>query len=227
MEVEKSNNETEKANLNETRETFYSKYYNFFRRQSEKMNLFKHINIEKPTKWFLNLTSDKMSQESPSAKLRKNGPKYEKYDEISNKTIKSDDHGKKYSNRKELQEDMRQFYANIFKHKPRAEGKTTSSFLGELKTNPEVLRRKLTEMERNDADKPIKIKELKDTLDRSNSGKTPGPDGVEKELMSRFWSMIGQTIADATEGYIKDQKLNSFLERGIIKVILKGGTDGS
>ena len=27
----------------------------------------------------LNLTSDKMSQESPSAKLRKNGPKYDKF----------------------------------------------------------------------------------------------------------------------------------------------------
>ena len=58
------------------------------------MKFFKHINIEKPTKWFLNLTSHKMSQESPSPKLRKNGPKYEKYDEISNKTTKSDDHGK-------------------------------------------------------------------------------------------------------------------------------------
>ena len=67
------------------------------------MNLFKH-NIEKPTNWFLNLTSDKMSHESPSAKIRKNGPKYEKYDERSNKTIKSADHGKKYSNK---EEDMR------------------------------------------------------------------------------------------------------------------------
>ena len=102
MEVEKSNDETEKANLIETREAFYSKYYNYFRRQSEKMNLFKHINIEKPTKWFLNLTSDKMSQESPSAKLRKNGPKYEKFDEISKKTTKSADHGKKYSNKEEF-----------------------------------------------------------------------------------------------------------------------------
>ena len=128
MEVEKSNDETEKANLIETREAFYSKYYNYFRRQSEKMNLFKHINIEKPTKWFLNLTSDKMSQESPSAKLRKNGPKYEKFDEISKKTIKSADHRKKYTNMEELQEDMRQFYADIFKHKPRAEGKNINLF---------------------------------------------------------------------------------------------------
>ena len=63
---------------------------------------------------------------------------------------------------------------------------------------------------------------LIETLDRSNSGKTPGPDGVEKELMSRFW-----LFADSTDGYIKEQKLNCYLERGIIKVILKGGTDGS
>ena len=224
MEVEKSNDENRKAILIETCESFYS---NYFRRQSEKMNLFKHINIEKPTKWFLNLTSDKMSQESPSAKLKKNGPKYEKYDEISKKTIKSDDNGKKYTNKEELQEDMRQFYEDIFKYKPRAKGKNINTFLGELKNHPEVLKRRLTEIEKKDADKLIKIKELKETLDRSNSGKTPGPDGVEKELMSRFWPMLGQTIADSTEGFIKEQKLNCYLERGIIKVILKGDTDGS
>ena len=55
MEVEKSNEETRKTILIETREAFYSKYYNYIRRQSEKMNLFKHINFEKPTTWFLNL----------------------------------------------------------------------------------------------------------------------------------------------------------------------------
>ena len=61
------------------------------------------------------------------------GPKYEKYDEISKKAIKSDDHGKKYTNKEELQEDMRQFYEDIFKYKPRAKGKNINTFLGELK----------------------------------------------------------------------------------------------
>ena len=37
MEVDKSNDETEEANLIETREAFYSKYYNYFRRQSLKI----------------------------------------------------------------------------------------------------------------------------------------------------------------------------------------------
>ena len=36
--------------------------------------------------------------------------------------------------------------------------------------------------------------------------------------------MIGKTINDATQIFIKEQKLNIFLERGIIKVLMKGGT---
>ena len=107
---------------------------------------------------------------------------------------------------------MIQFYKDIFKYKPRAKGKNIDTFLGELKNHPEVLRRRLTEIAKNDTDKPIKIKELKETLDRLNSGKTHGPDGVEKEVMSRFWPMLGQTIADSTEGYIKEQKLDCYLE---------------
>ena len=38
--------------------------------------------------------------------------------------------------------------------------------------------------------------------------------------------MIGKSINDATQIFIKDQKLNVFLERGIIKVLMKGGTKG-
>ena len=38
--------------------------------------------------------------------------------------------------------------------------------------------------------------------------------------------MIGKTINDATQIFIKEQKLNVFLERGIIKVLRKGGTTG-
>ena len=38
--------------------------------------------------------------------------------------------------------------------------------------------------------------------------------------------MIGKTINDATQIFIKEQKLNIFLERGIIKVLRKGETKG-
>ena len=38
--------------------------------------------------------------------------------------------------------------------------------------------------------------------------------------------MIGKTINDAMQILIKEQKLKVFLERGIIKVLMKGGTEG-
>ena len=36
--------------------------------------------------------------------------------------------------------------------------------------------------------------------------------------------MIGKSINYATQIFIKEQKLNIFLERGFIKVLRKGGT---
>ena len=38
--------------------------------------MFRQMNLEKPTKWFLNLASDKKSMDSPSNKLEKNKKKY-------------------------------------------------------------------------------------------------------------------------------------------------------
>ena len=41
--------------------------------------------------------------------------------------------------------------------------------------------KKLTNMEKEEADKKIEEKELKDALDKVNSGKTPGIDCIERE----------------------------------------------
>ena len=43
--------------------------------------------------------------------------------------------------------------------------------------------------------------------------------------MVRFRKLIGKTIVDATEKFVERDKLNSFMDRGLIKVIHKGGTD--
>ena len=40
------------------------------------------MNVEKPTKWFLNLASKQKTIESPSNKLKKNGKKYEDIKEV-------------------------------------------------------------------------------------------------------------------------------------------------
>ena len=86
--------------------------------------------------------------------------------------------------------------------------------------------KKLTDLEKEDADKEIEEKELKDALDKVNSGKTPGIDGIEREFLLRFWKLIGKTITNASTIFIEKEKLNSFMDRGLIKVIQKGDTTG-
>ena len=72
----------------------------------------------------------------------------------------------------------------------------------------------------------IEEKELKETVDRVNAGKTPGIDGIEKEYLTRFWRLFGKTIADAFKIFVEKEKLKTFLDRGLIKVIQKGDTTG-
>ena len=129
--------------------------------------------------------------ESPTNKLRKNGKKYEEI--------------------KEVLTDLHGFYKNIFKFKERPTGVSNEKFLGDLKNRPEVLKKKLTEAEKLEADKKIEEKELKEALDRVSSGKTPGIDGIEREFLLRFWKQIGKTIALASEIYVSREKLNTFM----------------
>ena len=58
----------------------------------------------------------------------------------------------------------------------RLDGVSIEKFLGDLKDRPEVLKKKLTEAEMEEADKKIDEKELKEALERVSSGKTPGID---------------------------------------------------
>ena len=48
----------------------------------------------------------------------------------------------------------------------------------------------------------------------------------EREFLARFWRMLGKTITQATAIFVKKQKMSSFMDRGLIKVIQKGDTTG-
>jgi hypothetical protein len=143
---------------------------------------------------------------------------------LTHETLKKN--GKKYENIKEVLTDVHSFYENIFSLRQRPNGVSIENFLGELKDKPEVLNKKLTEAEKEETNKKIEEKELKDALERVSSGKTPGIDGIEREFLLRFWRFLGTTITQATEIYIEREKLNSFMDRGLIKVIQKGDTTG-
>ena len=45
--------------LEETKELYNSKYHGYIKKEAEKISIFRHLNVEKTTKWFLNLTSER------------------------------------------------------------------------------------------------------------------------------------------------------------------------
>ena len=104
-----------------------------------------------------------MSQDSPSTRLTKTGRKYRRFNEDKQEWVNTKEHRKKYENKDELKEDMAEFYEDIFRYRPRKENKNISTFLGDLKDHPEVLGKKLTELEKMEADKQITIKTKRNT----------------------------------------------------------------
>ena len=93
-ELLNSNDIADTNKLEETKELYNSKYHGYFKKEAEKISIFQHLNVEKPTKWFLNLTSDKMSQDSPSTRLTKTGRKYHRFNEGKQEWENTKEHGK-------------------------------------------------------------------------------------------------------------------------------------
>ena len=81
------------------KEDLNNKYTAYIKTEVENDNIFKQVNIEKPTKWFLNIAKAKKMNESPSNKIL--DPKS----------------GKKFANSTELREHVHKHFQNIFKLK--------------------------------------------------------------------------------------------------------------
>ena len=128
---------------------------------------------------------------------------------------------KKYDKKEEMQTDLHDAFKHIFDERSRDKNVSIENFRKEITDHPETVGEKLTESEWLATDKEISFEELKETLEDANSGKTPGIDGVDKEFLTRFWSMIGKTIYYAQKTFIEKEKLNEFLESGIIKILQK------
>ena len=141
-------------------------------------------------------------------------------------TTKLKKNGRKYPGMKDVLKDTKEFYSNMFSKQDRPPGVSIEKFLGDLRHRPEVRKKKLTEAEKEETSKKIEEKELKEALDRVSSGKTPGIDGIEREFLARFWRMLGKIITQATAIFVENQKMNSFMDRGLIKVIQKRDTTG-
>ena len=54
----------------------------------------------------------------------------------------------------------------------------------------------------------------------SNAGNPPGTDGVNKEFLTRYWSLLDQTFHYAQRTFVEKEKWNKFLDCGLIKILL-------
>ena len=81
MNLKLENNPTvaERQEIAKTQELYNAKYTAFFKRETENQIMFRPLNLEKPTKWFMNLANDQKDTESPALKLRKYCEKYKKH----------------------------------------------------------------------------------------------------------------------------------------------------
>ena len=210
--VHKANLKLQNANednireANEVKATFEAAYDDYFAKKMANSKIFSEINCEKPTKHFFNQWSDKQSMDSPSTKLKKDGALYD--------------------SRATAREDLKDHFANIFKSHEKEKTKSIDEFLGDLKDCDDVLSRKLSNEEKERLENDVTEAELKEVLKGTAQGKTPGPDGVEKIFLTRFWDKMGTIITDSLNIFISRKELNAFLDRGIIKVIKKAGTTG-
>ena len=93
-----------------------------------------------------------------------------------------------------MQTDLHDHFKNIFDERQRGKNASISFLLKKIKDNPETLGKKLKDGEKEATDKEISLEELKETLEDANSGKTPVTDAVDKECLTRYWSILDQTI---------------------------------
>ena len=180
MNLKLENNPTvaERQEIAETQELYNAKYTAFFKRETQNQIMFRQLNLEKPTKWFMNLANDQKDAESPTLKLRKYCDKYKNTPEW----------GKKFEEKEVAHNDMFDHFKNIFDERKREQGETIGKFLGEIQNNPETQAKKLTELEREAKEKEVTLEELRESLEDANAGKTPGIDGVDKDFLVRFWT---------------------------------------
>ena len=151
---------------------------------------------EKPSKYFLNMENKNFV----SKNIREL--------KIGNKTI---------NNPKDILEEMKIFYNNLYKHKEHLDIEDT-----ELNRVRDSLP-KLNNADRENMEKEITMEELGFIIKKSKNNKSPGASGFSNEFYKIFWPNIKILLLNLLNYYRENGKLNTSQLSGIITCIPKGG----
>ena len=112
-----------------------------------------------------------------------------------------------------IKQTVHKFYSELYTSQPEDE------FLqDELLSN---ITERITEEEQIFMDQQLSKAECKSALDSFQTGKTPGSDGINKEMLSFFWGELGDFYFSVVNEIFSTEELTESQKKGIIKVLYK------
>ena len=133
------------------------------------------------------------------------------YQNKNMKTLEED--GIEYTDQKVILQKQRNFYKRLY----------TSNKTVHFDLTPEKDEILLTEEQRHDLDLPITINEIYQSLKGMHDNKSPGSDGLSKELYCVLWDTISVHLESLYMQVLEDGRLNWSARRGLITLIPKKG----
>jgi hypothetical protein len=81
----------------------------------------------------------------------------------------------------------------------------------------------LDKTEREKCDAPLTLTELTTALHKSNSGRSPGLDGITYEFYKKFWNELGPLLLRVANTSMQEEKLPPSMLNGVITLVPKKG----
>ena len=124
-----------------------------------------------------------------------------------------------FSDPKEISKCIKRFYGSLFKRASNMSTHECKRFLDSIPT-PSV------SLEQNEIlAQDITLREIREALDSSENGKSPGNDGLSREFYLTYWDKIAPVMLDSfLDGYSKGF-LSTSQRQAIIKLIEKKDKD--
>ena len=123
--------------------------------------------------------------------------------------------GKLLMNQREILEELRQFYSDLFKKKDKNK---------QVLISPQIASQ-VTKICCTDIGGEINISELSTDLKNTKNNKTPGIDGIPADFLKVFWSKLKIHILNALNTCYRKEKLSVSSRQSVITCLPKGSKD--
>ena len=168
------------------------------------LKAFEILNAEKMSPHFLNLQKKTGNSELPINCIK-------------------DDSNNLCSGYEELDQHVTNFYTDLYRKDPEVRG-TIEDFLGEnISSSPLVRDSKLTQVEKDDLDKPLTREELDSALESSNFKSAPGRDGFSYRIIKLCWKFFRVPLLECAQEGLENNSLPELFKEADIKIIPKKG----